>query len=160
MRPRRREIRVRLFARLGRQGPNLLGIRFVIARSYERIDRSNLVGMGVLPLQFPERESIESIALTREETFDLEQIAEGAATLTVSASSGVTFHPRVRIDTPNRAALLPSRQDPPFRAAPAARRRLTAATAKSALSLRIAARRRFVGGRVLWAVRRDVVADR
>jgi aconitate hydratase len=83
------------------KGPNLLGIRFVLARSYERIHRSNLVGMGVLPLQFPDGQSVESLGLTGQETFDLEQLEEGATTLRVSASNGVTFDARVRIDTPN-----------------------------------------------------------
>jgi aconitate hydratase len=83
------------------KGPNLLGIRFVIARSYERIHRSNLVGMGVLPLQFPDGESVGSLGLTGDETFDLEPLEEGAATLKVSASTGVEFDARVRIDTPN-----------------------------------------------------------
>ena len=46
------------------KGPNLLGIRFVLAQSYERIHRSNLVGMGVLPLQFPDGESVASLGLT------------------------------------------------------------------------------------------------
>ena len=50
--PGRQGIRLRLVARLGRQGPELLGVRAVIAESYERIHRSNLVGMGILPLQF------------------------------------------------------------------------------------------------------------
>ena len=83
------------------KGPRLLGVRFVIAESYERIHRSNLVGMGVLPLQFPEGGSVESLGLTGEESFDLAPLEEGARTLTVSASNGVEFEARVRIDTPN-----------------------------------------------------------
>ena len=83
------------------KGPRLLGIRFVIAESYERIHRSNLVGMGVLPLQFPDGESAESLGLTGEETFDLEALGEGARTLKVSTDGGVEFDARVRIDTPN-----------------------------------------------------------
>jgi aconitate hydratase len=83
------------------KGPNLLGIRFVLARSYERIHRSNLVGMGVLPLQFPDGASVESLGLTGRETFDLAPLVDGARTLTVSASTGVEFDARVRIDTPN-----------------------------------------------------------
>src|SRR5208282_3802986 len=54
------------------KGPKLLGIRFVIAESYERIHRSNLVGMGVLPLQFKAGENVASLALTGEEVYDLE----------------------------------------------------------------------------------------
>jgi aconitate hydratase A / 2-methylisocitrate dehydratase len=83
------------------KGPALLGIRFVLARSYERIHRSNLVGMGVLPLQFPDGESAKSLGLTGEETFDLAPLQDCAATLLVTTSSGVTFAARVRIDTPN-----------------------------------------------------------
>jgi aconitate hydratase len=83
------------------KGPSLLGIRFVVARSYERIHRSNLVGMGVLPLQFPDGESLDSLGLTGDETFDLDPLEADATTLKVSASNGVTFDARVRIDTPN-----------------------------------------------------------
>ena len=88
------------------KGPRLLGIRFVIAESYERIHRSNLVGMGVLPLQFPDGESVESLGLKGDETFDLAPLEEGARTLKVTATpSGggdpVEFDARVRIDTPN-----------------------------------------------------------
>jgi aconitate hydratase len=82
------------------KGPRLLGVRFVIAESYERIHRSNLVGMGVLPLQFPDGESVASLGLTGEETFDLAPLEEGARTLSVEAD-GVEFDARVRIDTPN-----------------------------------------------------------
>ena len=81
------------------KGPRLLGVRFVIAESYERIHRSNLVGMGVLPLQFPDGESVESLGLTGEETFDLAPLEEGARTLRVRAD-GKEFEARVRIDTP------------------------------------------------------------
>ncbi len=83
------------------KGPRLLGVRFVIAESYERIHRSNLVGMGVLPLQFPEGESVESLGLSGEEAFSLEPLEEGARTLKVTTDSGVSFDARVRIDTPN-----------------------------------------------------------
>ncbi|NIS35757.1 MAG: hypothetical protein GWN79_24060, partial [Actinobacteria bacterium] len=57
------------------KGTMLLGVRAVIAESYERIHRSNLIGMGVLPLQFPEGESAESLGLTGEETFDVSGVA-------------------------------------------------------------------------------------
>jgi aconitate hydratase len=83
------------------KGPRLLGVSFVIAESYERIHRSNLVGMGVLPLQFPEGESAASLGLTGEETFSLDALEEGARTLRVSTDSGASFDARVRIDTPN-----------------------------------------------------------
>ncbi|HEY0631077.1 MAG TPA: aconitate hydratase AcnA, partial [Thermoleophilaceae bacterium] len=82
------------------KGPRLLGVRFVIAQSYERIHRSNLVGMGVLPLQFPDGESVESLGLTGKETFDLAPLEDGARTLKVSAGD-VEFEATVRIDTPN-----------------------------------------------------------
>jgi aconitate hydratase len=93
------------------KGPRLLGVRAVIAQSYERIHRSNLVGMGILPLQFESGQSAESLGLTGEEIFDLEGIrqmleqkfAQGRS-LTVKAtdSSGATkrFPAMVRIDTP------------------------------------------------------------
>jgi aconitate hydratase len=88
------------------KGPRLLGVRFVIAQSYERIHRSNLVGMGVLPLQFPDGESVESLGLTGHELFDLAPLSEGVRTLRVTATaddggSPVEFEARVRIDTPN-----------------------------------------------------------
>jgi aconitate hydratase len=82
------------------KGPRLLGVRFVIAESYERIHRSNLVGMGVLPLQFPDDESAESLGLTGEEEFDLDPLENGAKTLKVKAGD-VEFEARVRVDTPN-----------------------------------------------------------
>jgi aconitate hydratase len=93
------------------KGPRLLGIRAVIAESYERIHRSNLVGMGILPLQFESGQNAESLGLTGEEVFDLpgmqqllkEKFANGR-TLTVKATdpSGKTreFKTTVRIDTP------------------------------------------------------------
>ena len=66
------------------KGPNLQGIKFVLAESYERIHRSNLVGMGILPLQFPDGETAESLGLDGEETFDLETLEDGAKTLKVT----------------------------------------------------------------------------
>jgi aconitate hydratase len=94
------------------KGTALLGVRAVIAQSYERIHRSNLIGMGVLPLQFPEGESAASLGLTGEETFDIvgiEELNSGStpATVTVRASGpgGRTteFQAVVRIDTPGEA---------------------------------------------------------
>jgi aconitate hydratase len=82
------------------KGPRLLGIKFVIAESYERIHRSNLVGMGILPLQFPDGESAESLGLDGTETYDLAPLEEGAKTLEVTADDK-TFEATVRIDTPN-----------------------------------------------------------
>jgi aconitate hydratase A / 2-methylisocitrate dehydratase len=88
------------------KGPRLLGVRFVIAESYERIHRSNLVGMGVLPLQFPDGESVESLGLKGDETFDLAPLEDGARELHVTATPAdggdpIEFDARVRIDTPN-----------------------------------------------------------
>jgi aconitate hydratase len=87
------------------KGPKLLGIRAVIAESYERIHRSNLVGMGVLPLQFPPGESVESLGLTGQETFDVPDIGgEAVRETTVIARSPEgeekSFTATVRIDTP------------------------------------------------------------
>jgi aconitate hydratase len=82
------------------KGPRLLGVRFVIAESYERIHRSNLVGMGILPLQFPDGEGVESLGLTGREELSLAPLEDGARTLGVTAD-GTSFEARVRIDTPN-----------------------------------------------------------
>nr|WP_308169894.1 aconitate hydratase [Acrocarpospora catenulata] len=89
------------------KGTALLGVRAVIAESYERIHRSNLIGMGVLPLQFPEGESAASLGLTGEETFGITGVTalnEGdtPATVTVTAD-GKSFEAVVRIDTPGEA---------------------------------------------------------
>jgi aconitate hydratase len=85
------------------KGTRLLGIRAVIAESYERIHRSNLIGMGVLPLQFPDGASADSLGLTGEETFDIES-PEGTREVAVTASkpdgSKIEFSASVRIDTP------------------------------------------------------------
>jgi aconitate hydratase A / 2-methylisocitrate dehydratase len=88
------------------KGTKLLGIRAVIAESFERIHRSNLIGMGVVPLQFPEGESIDSLGLTGEETFEVGDLQNGEAkTVEVTASreggDPVSFEATVRIDTPN-----------------------------------------------------------
>jgi aconitate hydratase len=93
------------------KGPSLLGVRAVIAESYERIHRSNLVGMGILPLQFEAGKNAESLGLTGEETFDIlglrERLAsklETGRTVVVTAISAEgkkkTFEARIRIDTP------------------------------------------------------------
>jgi aconitate hydratase len=93
------------------KGPALLGIKFVIAESYERIHRSNLVGMGVLPLQFAPGENADGLGLTGEEIYDLEGLAD-ALGKTFSAGKRVTvkaeksdgsvksFQAAIRIDTP------------------------------------------------------------
>ncbi len=85
------------------KGPYLLGIKFVIAESYERIHRSNLVGMGILPLQFKVGENADSLGLTGEEVYDIaglaDALAKGNKSITVKAN-GKTFQAIVRIDTP------------------------------------------------------------
>ncbi|MGY1438651.1 aconitate hydratase AcnA [Streptomyces reniochalinae] len=90
------------------KGTALLGVRAVIAESYERIHRSNLIGMGVLPLQFPEGSSALDLGLSGEETFTLTGITalndgEIPATVKVTTDTGVEFDATVRIDTPGEA---------------------------------------------------------
>jgi aconitate hydratase len=99
------------------KGTKLLGVRAVIAQSFERIHRSNLVGMGVLPLQLPDGESAQSLGLTGEETFAIEGIADAVAAVQAGKGVGQTvgvraerdgvepiaFDARVRIDTPREA---------------------------------------------------------
>jgi len=82
------------------KGTKLLGVRAVIAESFERIHRSNLVGMGVLPLQFAEGESVESLGLTGKETFSIEGIEGGEAREVTVKADDKEFTCRVRIDTP------------------------------------------------------------
>jgi aconitate hydratase len=88
------------------KGTKLLGVRAVIAESYERIHRSNLIGMGVLPLQFSEGESVASLGLTGAETFDVGDLEGGQAKkVSVVARSDdgdeTKFEATVRLDTPN-----------------------------------------------------------
>jgi aconitate hydratase len=87
------------------KGTSLLGVRAVIAESYERIHRSNLIGMGVLPLQFADGASAESLGLTGEETFDIVGLESGdPIPQEVEVRAGdTTFRARVRIDTPREA---------------------------------------------------------
>jgi aconitate hydratase len=89
------------------KGTALLGARAVIAESYERIHRSNLIGMGVLPLQYPEGENAESLGLTGEETFDISGVTalnDGSTPRTVKVKAGDgEFDAVVRIDTPGEA---------------------------------------------------------
>jgi aconitate hydratase len=93
------------------KGPNLLGVRAVIAESFERIHRSNLVGMGIVPLQFEDGQTVESLGLTGEEVFDFpgltalleSRFAAGRALLVkATAPDGalMQFSAKVRIDTP------------------------------------------------------------
>jgi aconitate hydratase len=89
------------------KGTALLGVRAVIAESYERIHRSNLIGMGVLPLQYPDGENAESLGLSGEETFTItgvEALNDGSVPRTVKVQAGDTeFDARLRIDTPGEA---------------------------------------------------------
>jgi aconitate hydratase len=91
------------------KGTSLLGVRAVIAESFERIHRSNLIGMGVIPLQFPDGQSIDSLGLTGEETFDVGDLKNGEAkqvevTAHREGSEDVNFEATVRIDTPNEVS--------------------------------------------------------
>ncbi|MCX4655911.1 aconitase [Streptomyces sp. ScaeMP-e48] len=90
------------------KGTALLGVKAVIAESYERIHRSNLIGMGVLPLQFPEGQTAETLGLTGEETFSFTGVTElnngtTPRTVKVTTDTGVEFDGVVRIDTPGEA---------------------------------------------------------
>ncbi|WP_285681147.1 aconitate hydratase AcnA [Actinoplanes sp. NBRC 103695] len=90
------------------KGTMLLGVRAVIAESYERIHRSNLIGMGVLPLQFPPKTSAESLELSGTETFTITGVTalnDGSipSTVKVRTDTGVEFDADVRIDTPGEA---------------------------------------------------------
>jgi aconitate hydratase len=93
------------------KGPNLLGIKAVIAESFERIHRSNLIGMGVLPLEYVDGADRSTYALTGEEIFEIDGIAGGvepqmrARVKATDSKSGksIEFPVRVRIDTPNEA---------------------------------------------------------
>src|SRR5581483_4088277 len=94
------------------KGTVLLGVRAVIAESFERIHRSNLIGMGVLPLQYPQGQTAESLGLTGEETFAISGVTalnDGATPATVHVTAArdgaapVEFDAVVRIDTPGEA---------------------------------------------------------
>ena len=89
------------------KGTNLLGVRAVIVESFERIHRSNLVGMGVLPLQFKDGESRTSLGLTGDDTFTIEGVAslqprqDVTVKVTRADGSSFTFTALCRIDTAN-----------------------------------------------------------
>jgi aconitate hydratase len=96
------------------KGTKLLGVRAVIAQSFERIHRSNLIGMGVLPLQFPDGQSAHALGLTGAETFSMTGLAEAMGggggpprEVRVRAerdgAAPVEYDARVRIDTPREA---------------------------------------------------------
>jgi aconitate hydratase len=89
------------------KGPSLLGVRFVIAETYERIHRSNLVGMGILPLEFPAGQSAASLGLDGTETYALRGLAGGVTPgqgVAVEATRGdgttVAFTAKLRVDGP------------------------------------------------------------
>ncbi len=118
------------------KGTKLLGVRAVIVESFERIHRSNLIGMGVLPLQFPDGESAQSLGLSGEERFSIEGIADAVAAaqdgspaqVRVSATQagadgapGVRFDARVADRHAARGRVLPPRRHPALRPAGAAR---------------------------------------
>jgi aconitate hydratase len=88
------------------KGPNLLGVRAAIAESYERIHRSNLLMMGVLPLQFMPGENRESLGLTGREEFSIEGIDDAEASEVTVRADGTEFRARVRLDTPREREYL------------------------------------------------------
>ncbi|NUR77809.1 MAG: aconitate hydratase [Thermoleophilia bacterium] len=88
------------------KGPKLLGVRAVIAESYERIHRSNLLMMGVLPLQFLDGDSPESLGLTGRETFSITGVENGEAREVTVRADDKEFRARVRLDTPREREYL------------------------------------------------------
>jgi aconitate hydratase A / 2-methylisocitrate dehydratase len=88
------------------KGPNLLGVRAAIAESFERIHRSNLLMLGILPLQFMDGESRESLDLTGREEFAIEGIDNAEATEVTVRADGKEFRTRVRLDTPREREYL------------------------------------------------------
>jgi aconitate hydratase len=88
------------------KGPNLLGVRAVIAESYERIHRSNLLMMGILPLQFLDGENPDSLGLSSREEFAVEGIENGEASEVTVRADGKEFRARVRLDTPREREYL------------------------------------------------------
>ncbi len=112
------------------KGTSLLGVRAVITESFERIHRSNLIGMGVLPLQFPEGESAATLGLDGTETFDIVGVSsfsdgEHPKALPVKVDQGRRQHNGVHRECPHRyswrSGLLPQRRHPPVRVALARR---------------------------------------
>ena len=88
------------------KGPNLLGVKAVIAESYERIHRSNLLMMGILPLQFRDGETPDTLGLTGREAFAIEGIENGEASEVTVRADDTTFTARVRLDTPREREYL------------------------------------------------------
>ncbi|HVH50966.1 MAG TPA: aconitate hydratase AcnA [Gaiellaceae bacterium] len=88
------------------KGPNLLGVRAVIAESYERIHRSNLLMMGILPLQYRDGDTRESLGLTGREEFSIVGVDNGEASEVTVCADGREFRARVRLDTPREREYL------------------------------------------------------
>ena len=88
------------------KGPNLLGVKAVIAESYERIHRSNLLMMGILPLQFRDGETLATLGLTGREAFAIEGVENGEASELTVRADDTTFTARVRLDTPREREYL------------------------------------------------------
>ena len=82
------------------KGPKLLGVRAVIAESYERIHRSNLLMMGILPLQYPDGENAASLGLTGRELFSITGVNNAEATEVTVRADEREFTARLRLDTP------------------------------------------------------------
>ncbi len=104
------------------KGTALLGVRAVLAESFERIHRSNLIGMGVLPLQLPDGQTPQSLGLTGEEEIAVGDLEGGEAkSVAVSAKreghDPVSFEARCPARHPERGPLLPARRHPPSRPA-------------------------------------------
>jgi aconitate hydratase len=88
------------------KGPLLLGVRAVLAESFERIHRSNLIGMGILPLQFTDNQNATTLGLSGREQFDIGEVDIGCQKLALLAcrsedAKPISFEAKVRIDTPN-----------------------------------------------------------
>ena len=88
------------------KGPNLLGVKAAIAESYERIHRSNLLMMGVLPLQFMDGDSPESLGLTGRESFSISGVDNAEASEVTVRADDKEFRARVRLDTPREREYL------------------------------------------------------
>ncbi len=88
------------------KGPNLLGVRAVIAESFERIHRSNLLMMGVLPLQFLEGENLETLGLSGRETYSVTDVENAEAREVTVRADDLEFRARVRLDTPREREYL------------------------------------------------------
>jgi aconitate hydratase len=88
------------------KGPKLLGVRAVIAESYERIHRSNLLMMGILPLQFNDGETPATLGLTGREEFSVEGVDNGEAREVTVRADDKEFTARLRLDTPREREYL------------------------------------------------------